>query len=137
MAAWSGWIAVALMLAAAFVPLGYRLRFGGRAPGGSRSIALHQLVGMTAAALGCLHPLTALFALGSPEAVGAGEIPLALGGLAFVLLIAHAGRGLRLRDPKLKDRPRARRAHLTTAIAILIAIGAHAGACLLAASHSG
>ncbi|MCC6521605.1 MAG: hypothetical protein IT373_02990 [Polyangiaceae bacterium] len=132
MAAWSGWIAVALLCAAALVPLVQRLRHGVRAAPRSRSVATHELLGMGATVAGCLHPLMALFYLGSPEAIGAGELALGLGALAFVLLIAHAGRGLRLRDPKLADRPKARRAHLTTAVAIAVAIGAHAAACLLA-----
>ena len=133
MASWSGWIAVALMCAAGLVPLAHRLLRGRRAALRSRSVSGHQVLGMTATAVGCLHPLTALFELGSPEAVGGGEVALALGGVAFLALLVHAGRGLRLRDPKLRERPRARRAHLTTAVAIVVAIVAHATACLLGA----
>jgi hypothetical protein len=126
MASITGWLALAAMLLAALVPVAYRLRFHKRAAFASPPVKLHVAIGMTAAALGALHPLTALFALGSPEAVGAGVFGIGLGGLAFVVLLSHAGIGLKLREPKLKTRAESRRRHTITAV-VLSALGiAHA-----------
>ena len=47
------------------------------------------------------------------------------------LVLAHTGLGLKLRDPKLRGRPKSRRAHFTTATIILVAVGIHAAACLV------
>ncbi len=126
MASISGWLALAAVLLAALVPIVHRLRFGQRAAFASPPVRLHVVVGMTAAALGALHPLTALFALGSPEAVGAGVYGLGLGGLAFVVLLSHAGIGLELRDPKLKKRAASRRRHTITAVVLSTLGVAHA-----------
>ncbi len=126
----SGWIATSLMIGAAVVPVAQRLLRGKRAELGSASVTMHFLIGLTAAGLGFLHPLTAVFALGSPEAVGGGVLALGFGGLAFVVLLAHTGLGLKLRDPKLKKRPSSRRAHVATAVTILLLVGAHVVACL-------
>ena len=48
------------------------------------------------------------------------------GALAFLLLVAHMGVGLRLRNPKLRDRARVRRTHLGLATSITIVVAAHA-----------
>ncbi|NUP04763.1 MAG: hypothetical protein HOW73_01750 [Polyangiaceae bacterium] len=130
LASWTGWIAAAVMLAAAFIPLTERIRRGRRAEVQSAPIQLHVVLGLVAAGVGFLHPLTALFALGSPEAIGGGVVGLGFGGLAFVVLLAHTGLGLKLRDPKLRKRAESRRKHLATAITILLAVSAHAAACL-------
>ncbi|MFO0547629.1 MAG: hypothetical protein U0271_04520 [Polyangiaceae bacterium] len=135
MARWSGWIAVALMVAAALVPLFVRVRDGRRANLESRPVATHVIVGMTAAGLGFLHPLTALFALGSPGAIGGGVLGLALGGLAFVVLLSHSGIGLKLRDPKLKRRSESRSRHLVTATLVTTLALAHAVACIVGRSR--
>lgn len=132
--AWvTGWLATALMIAAALVPLLQWLRHKRRAEPQSRTVTVHYGLGLGAAGLGFFHPLTALFSLGTPEAIGGGVIGLAFGGVAFVVLLAHTGLGLKLRDPKLRKRPKSRRAHFTTAMIILVAVGAHAAACILGA----
>jgi hypothetical protein len=123
MASITGWAALAAIVLAALVPIVQRLRAGKRAPFASSPVRLHVAVGMTAAAIGAVHPLTALFALGSPEAVGAGVTGLGLGGLAFVVLLSHAGIGGKLREPKLKTRVESRRRHTITA-ALLTSLGA-------------
>ncbi len=120
----SGWLAALAIASALSVPLGQRAR-GGRAPLASRSVRMHVTVGLGAALVAFLHPLTALVSLGSAEAVSAGNTGLALGALALLVLLAHAGLGLRLRDPKLRDRPRVRRRHVFTAASIGLATAAH------------
>lgn len=134
LADWTGWIAAAAMGTAAVVPLAQRVLHRRRADLGSGSVRLHVAVGMTAAGAGFLHPLTALFSLGSPEAIGGGVLGLAFGGVAFVVLLAHTGLGLKLRDPKLRHRPRSRRTHLYTALTIIGCVAAHAAACLYGGS---
>lgn len=129
MAAISGWIAVAVALLAALVPIVFRLRAKQRADLGSVSVQRHVVLGMSALFVGAAHPLTALFQLGSPSAIGGGVFGLALGGLAFVILISHSGLGLKLRDPKLRGRPKSRRAHVLTASLLCVSALAHALAC--------
>jgi hypothetical protein len=119
------------MLAALLLQIGQWLVRGKRAALGSRTVSTHVLLGLSAAGVGFLHPLTALVELGSPGAVGGGAIALALGGLAFVLLLAHSGLGLKLREARLQKRPVVRRRHVITAIALMAATIAHATACLL------
>ncbi len=131
MASWSGWAAAALMLAALLFPIVHRIRFARRAELTSPWVTFHFGVGLGAALLGFLHPLTAVIDLGSPEAVGAGALGLGAGGVAFVILLAHAGLGLKLRDPKLKSRPASRQKHLVTAILIVVAVTAHVVACMV------
>ena len=50
---------------------------------------------------------------------------LAPGTAAFFLLFAHVGIGLRLRDPRLRDRVRIRRWHVILALAIATTVAAH------------
>ncbi len=127
----SGWFAAALLVLAASVPLVHFVLRRRRAVLESTWVSTHVAIGMGAAGAGFLHPLVALLALGSPGAIGGGDLGLAFGGLAFMMLLAHTGLGLALRDPKLKRRPNARRAHLTTASIILASVAAHAAFCLL------
>jgi hypothetical protein len=122
----SGWVAVAICLLAVAMPIGFRLGHGRRAELGDPSVR-------RPVALGAAHPLTALFQLGSPEAIGGGVLGLALGGLAFVVLISHSGLGLKLRDPKLRGRPRSRRRHVVTASLLCLSALGHALACRLGA----
>lgn len=129
MATITGWLAVAAFVIAALLPISTRVRFKTRAELKHPSVQNHVLLGMVALALGSIHPLTALFQLGSPEAIGGGNVGLALGGVAFVILISHSGLGLKLRDPKLRGRPRSRRAHVITATLLSVAAVAHALAC--------
>ena len=52
------------------------------------------------------------------------------GAVAFLVLVAHGGLGLQLRKEKLRDRPQKRRAHLVTAICIVVAVAVHAAVLL-------
>lgn len=130
LAEWTGWVAAALMAAAVLLQLWHRLARGKRAALGSATVSTHVMLGLGAAGVGFLHPLTALVSLGSPGAVGGGALALALGGLAFVLLLAHSGLGLKLRDPALKKRSAVRARHVLTAVCLLAAATAHALACI-------
>ncbi len=121
----TGWVAAASVLAAGAVPTGQRLLFGKRAPIDSKPIRSHVVFGASAAAIAFLHALAVLPSLGSPEAIGAGDWPLASGAFAFLLLMAHVGVGQQLRNPKLKTRPRMRRTHVAFATAIILAVGWH------------
>jgi hypothetical protein len=125
MAKWIGWIATGLIVIAGLVPLGYRARFGKRAAPESPPIRTHVILGLAVALVALVHTLAVIGSLGSPDAVDAGTLSFVPGGLAFFLLFAHVGIGLRLREPKLKDRPKKRRTHLATAIAIVVAAGVH------------
>jgi hypothetical protein len=125
MAFWSGWLATIAIIVAALVPIGQRVRAGRRGAPGSAPIRLHVAVGLTTAALAFAHTMTILPALGSPAAIGGGVEALLPAGAAFFFLIAHAGLGLQLRDPRLKDRARKRRKHTVTAILIALAVAAH------------
>lgn len=125
LARWSGWIATVAIVFAWLVPIVQRARAGRRAAPGSAPIRLHVFVGFTTAALAFLHTIAALPALGSPAATGGGMAALLPAGVAFFLLVAHAGLGLQLREPKLRERARKRRMHLTTAILITATVAAH------------
>ncbi len=110
---------------AVLVPIVQRLRAGKRAAPGSPPIRLHVLVGLATAALAFAHTLMVIPALGSPAAIAGGVMALLPAGGAFFLLVAHAGLGLQLRDPKLRDRSKKRRMHTTTAVLIAVTVGAH------------
>jgi hypothetical protein len=124
-AVWSGWLATTAIGLALLVPIAHRLRTNKRGVPGSPPIRLHVMVGLTTAALAFAHTMAVLPALGSPAAIGGGVVALLSGGAAFFLLIAHAGLGLQLRDPKLKGRARKRRMHTVTATLISLAVGLH------------
>jgi hypothetical protein len=51
--------------------------------------------------------------------------PFLPAGAAFFLLVAHAGLGLQLRDERLCDRVKKRRAHTASAILIALAVTIH------------
>ena len=121
----TGWLATVAIVLAALVPIVQRLRAGKRAPPGSPPIRLHVTVGLLTAALAFVHTLAVIPALGSPAAIGGGLTALFPAGAAFFLLVAHAGLGLQLREPKLRDRARKRRMHTTTAILIATAVTVH------------
>ena len=123
---WSGWLAAALILGAGVVPIVQRLREGKRAAPTSGSTQLHVKVGLGVALVTFVHTLLAVLALGSPSAVAVGDLALAAGGLAFLVLMAHTGLGLQLRQPKLRQRSDKRRSHTLTAITIVVAVAAHA-----------
>jgi hypothetical protein len=90
------------------------------------------VIGMTVAAAAFFHTLAAVLALGSPSAIGAGDLALLSGAIAFVVLLAHTGLGLQLRKPKLRRRAEIRRQHWTTATLIVLAVGAHVALLLTA-----
>ena len=125
MAKWIGWIATALIVAAAVIPLGYRVRLGRRAAPESGTIRVHVVIGLAVAVVALMHTLAVLGSLGSPDAVAAGMVAFVPGVVAFFVLFAHVGVGLRLREPRLKDRASKRRTHLATAIAIALATALH------------
>lgn len=135
MAKWSGYAAVALIMIAGTVPLLYRIRAHKRASPQSPTLRAHVVFGLATALVAFLHTLIALPSLGSPEAVGAGLLPLASAGCAFFLLVAHAGIGLQLRDVRLRDRPKKRRTHAITAAAIVVAVTAHVAGLLSASGR--
>jgi hypothetical protein len=128
----SGWFAVALVLLAASLPLLYRVRLHRRAIPGSPTIDAHVAVGLSAAGGALVHTLSVLPSLGAPAVVGAGMLSLAPASAAFFLLFAHVGVGLRLRNPRLRDRPAKRRLHVALAIAIVATVTAHVVALLRA-----
>ncbi len=133
MAAYSGWLAAALVPLAALIPLLVRMRRGKRAAPGEPPVRLHVVIGLVVAGTSFVHTLLAVLALGSPQAIAAGEVALGMGALAFVVLLSHTGLGLQLRQKKLRRRSDKRRQHVITAILITIAIGLHAGLLLTSA----
>lgn len=125
MTLWSGWVILIVVAIAALLPLVRRIRDGKRAALGSSTLSAHVVVGLTTSALAFVHTLLALPALGSPSAIGAGVGGLLAGALAFCVLVAHAGIGLQLRQPKLRKRESKRRTHVVTAIGITLAAAIH------------
>lgn len=125
MATVTGWLAVTAIVLAVLVPVVHRLRAGQRGAPGSKTIGLHVIVGMTTSALAFAHTLVIIPSLGSPAAIAGGVAAMMAAGAAFFLLVAHAGLGLQLRDPKLKARKQKRRMHTTTAVLIVLAVTAH------------
>jgi hypothetical protein len=122
---WLGWIAVMAIALSATIPVGVRLRSGRRAAPDSGPIRFHVVLGTATTLVAFGHTLAALSNLGSSAAIGAGNIALMTGAVAFMMIIAHAGIGLQLRDVKLKDRVRQRRRHVVTAITIAVIVAAH------------
>jgi len=125
MASISGWIAAALILLAASVPLLYRARQHKRATPESGTIRWHVLLGLFTSIATFTHTGLILPELGSEAAVGAGALAFVFGAAAFLVMVAHAGLGLGLRNPKIKDRAQRRRRHVTTAIVLSAMVVAH------------
>jgi hypothetical protein len=121
----SGWICVAWIVTAALVPLLHRLVRGRRAALGSRPVKTHVAIGAGAAVFAFLHTMSVLPTLGSPTAIAGGMAAIAPGGLAFFVVVAHVGIGLRLRRRDLEERVALRRRHALTAAAIAVAAAAH------------
>jgi len=131
--AWgSAWLGAALIVAAALVPLGHRVLVRRRAVPESRAISGHVVLGLAATAMAVLHTFAVVPELGSPAAIRGGMAALAPATVAFFLLFAHVGVGLRLRNPRLRGRVRIRRWHVALATAIVVAVAAHVTALLLA-----
>jgi hypothetical protein len=121
----SGWLAFGLILAAGAIPVGYRLRDGRRAAPSSAPISLHVSLGIAVAAAAFVHALLGILSLGSSRAIGAGNAGLLAGAVALLVLMAHVGIGLQLRNPKLRKRPELRRKHLATALIISVCALTH------------
>ncbi len=133
LAAISGWAATAVFVSAACVPLLHRLRARRRMGPDSPSTTAHLVVGIAAAVIAFAHTICILPSLGSPGAVGGGMLAMGPGVVAFFLLFAHVGVGSRLRDKRLKERPRVRRTHLILASCIAVGIVAHVAVLLAGA----
>jgi len=130
----SGWLTLGLVLLAGVIPLGYRWKIGRRADPQSRPISMHVTLGIATAAAAFAHALFSVMSLGSAKVVAAGNLALALGGAALLVLMAHVGIGLQLRNPKLrKGRKPLRKKHLVTAITITLCAIAHTVMLLVAA----
>ena len=125
MAFWVGWFAALSIALSAAIPLGFRWWAKKRAAPDSKPIRFHVVLGTITTVTAFVHALSALADLGSSAAVGGGFLALMMGGFAFMLIIAHAGIGLQLRDIRLRDRVRQRRRHVATAIAIAATVTAH------------
>jgi hypothetical protein len=125
LATWTGWVATALLVAAAAVPLTNRLLAGRRAPPDSRRTGVHVLLGFATTVAAVAHTMAVLPSLGSPGAVAGGMLALGPAALAFFLLAAHVGVGLQLRSPRLRDRARKRRQHALIAIGIATMVAVH------------
>ena len=121
----SGWLAFGLILGAGVIPVGYRLRAGRRAPPTSRPISLHVSLGIAVAAAAFIHALFGVLSLSSERAIGAGNLGLLAGALALLVLMAHVGIGLQLRNPKLRKRTELRGKHVVTALLITAFAVAH------------
>jgi hypothetical protein len=125
LASWSGWLGAALIVAAAFVPLGHRILAHRRTAPTSRTATGHVVLGFAATATALLHTFAALGALGSPAAIRGGMTALVPATAAFFLLFAHVGVGLRLRNPRLRARVKIRRWHVILGMTIAAAVAAH------------
>jgi hypothetical protein len=132
LASFSGWLGAALIVAAAFVPLGHRVFVHRRAVLGSPAITGHVILGLAATAMALLHTFAALPALGSPAAIRGGMAALVPASAAFFLLFAHVGIGLRLREPRLRNRVKIRRWHVVLAVTIAVTVAAHVTVLVLA-----
>ena len=125
MASISGWIAAALIALAACVPLLYRARQKKRATPESPTIRTHVLLGLATSIATFTHTGLILPELGSEAAVGGGTLAFLFGAAAFLVMVAHAGLGLGLRNPKLRDRAQRRRRHAITALVLSTMVVAH------------
>lgn len=125
MAATSGWLAAALIVLAATIPLLYRARLHRRASIESGAIRGHVMLGLATSLMAFLHTGLVLPELGSEAAVGGGAYGFLVGAVAFLVMVAHGGLGLGLRNPKLRDRAQRRRRHATTAVLLVTLVAAH------------
>ncbi len=131
LASTTGWLAAALILTAALVPLAHRLFAQRRAIPTSRTITTHLVLGLSATAMALLHTFATLPSLGSPAAIRGGMTAILPAIVAFFVLFAHVGVGLRLRNPRLRDRVRIRRLHVAFALTIAVTVAAHVTALVL------
>jgi hypothetical protein len=115
-----------LVFVAGAIPLGYRLRVGRRAAPNSEPISWHVALGLAVVGAAFIHSVLGVLSLGYPRAIGASELAIWAGVFAALVLMAHVGIGLQLRNPKLRDRTQRRRWHLATALTIAVCALAHA-----------
>jgi hypothetical protein len=127
----TGWTSIALIVTAAAVPLVQRVRLGKRPPPDAPGTRLHVVIGLAVCVICFLHTGVVLPMVGAPGAIGGGMLAMIPACVGFGMLVAHAGLGLQLRRPKLKDRIKKRRMHMATAIIIFVAASTHIGALLL------
>lgn len=125
MALGSGWLAAALIVLAATLPLLYRLRNQKRAALESTTLRAHVALGLLTSLTAFAHTGLVLPSLGSEAAVGGGAYGFLAGALAFLVMVAHGGLGLGLRNPKIKDRAQRRRRHATTAVLMTALVVLH------------
>jgi formate-dependent nitrite reductase membrane component NrfD len=122
----TGYLASAVIVGTGLIPLGARLlRHGARASVEAQPVKTHVALGVAAALLAFVHTLGAIPALGEPAAAEGGNAALFPAAAAFLVVVAHVGVGLRLREPKLRDRVKQRRIHGITATVLVCAVIAH------------
>ncbi len=128
----SGWATITLISAAGLVPLVARISARKRLPTESAATRTHVLLGLGVCVVCFLHTGVTLPNVGAPGAAAGGMLAMIPACLGFALLIAHAGLGLSLRRPKLKDRITKRRMHAVTATVIFLAACTHIAAIVAA-----
>jgi hypothetical protein len=121
----TGWITVALIVFAALFPIVYRIVRHKRAALTAAPTRWHVVAGTAVVVFAFVHSVGIVTDLGSPAAIVGGMVALLAGGVAFFLLMIHAGLGLQLRNPKLRDRIKKRSMHTTTATAIVVTVAVH------------
>ena len=121
----SGWATITLISSAGLVPIVARLQGKKRPPPDSLPTRTHVLLGLAVTVVCFLHTGVVLPNVGAPGAAAGGMIAMIPACIGFAMLIAHAGLGLQLRNPKLKDRIKKRRMHTFTATVIFLAACTH------------
>jgi hypothetical protein len=79
---------------------------------------MHVGLGIAVAVTAFVHALFGVMALGSSRAIGVSDWAIWAGSIALLVLMAHVGLGLQLRDLKLRNRAELRLKHLATALVI-------------------
>lgn len=94
-----GWLAVGLLLGAGLLPVAHRIVRRRRAAVQGGLVRWHVVLGFGTAFVAYLHALYGVLALGAPAAVAAGNGAILAGAVAVLVVIAHVGIGLQLRQP--------------------------------------
>jgi len=131
LATWSGHGGGAFIVGAWGIPSAHRVFARRRAVVTSRATRTHVVLGFSAAAMAIVHTIAAIPELGSSAVIRAGMIALVPACIAFFLLFAHVGVGLRLRHPALRKRPKVRRLHVVLALSIVTTVTVHVVALLV------
>ncbi len=127
----SGFVGGAFIFGALAIPIVHCVFAHRRAVVTSRVTRTHVVFGFSAAAMAIVHTIAAIPELGSSAVIRAGMIALVPACIAFFLLFAHVGVGLRLRHPTLKKRPKVRRLHVILALSIVTTVTVHVVALLV------